>query len=77
MLLSKIRPFVAKKINEYLGEEVADMIDFVVDHIRQRSTQDALLDEMKGVLEDDAEPFVLVLWRMLIFETESKAMGLT
>jgi hypothetical protein len=77
LLRTKIRPFVAKKISEYLGEEVPDVIDFVLTHIRKRGTQDELMAEMKDVLEDDSIAFALVLWRMLIFESESVAQGLT
>lgn len=75
-MTNKIRPFVGKKVAEYLGEEVDDVVDFVMGIVRRHGTAAEVVDEIKGVLEDDAEPFAMVIWRMVIFESESAARGL-
>lgn len=76
LLRNKIKPFVGKKIADVLGEEVSDMVDFVLEHIRKRGALDALVKEMEGVMEDEAAGFAMVVWRMLCFETECVVRGL-
>lgn len=63
----KLRPWIVKKIVEYLGEEEETLIDFIITKLKQRSPPSAILKELKLVLDDDAEIFVLKLWRMLAF----------
>lgn len=36
----------------------------------------AVVESIREVLEDDADPFVVKLWRFLIYETEAKKYGL-
>jgi hypothetical protein len=37
--------------------------------LQRRCPPGALLTELTAVLDDDAEPFVVKLWRMLIYST--------
>lgn len=95
---TRIRPWVVKKVNDYLGEEVEDFIDFVVKSVEQAVTPKVrivqrralqqlsagclysslllscdlfgvqeLEGEVQPVLDQDTEPFVSNLWRMLVF----------
>ena len=57
-----VRPWVAKKIKEYLGVEEEAMIRLVLNHISNRLTAQALLDKVAPILDDVAESFVLKLW---------------
>ncbi|KAJ3088634.1 hypothetical protein HK102_008302 [Quaeritorhiza haematococci] len=77
MLDSKLRPFVSKKVAEYLGEEEEDLVSFVLDLVRNHTGAQGMLDEMQQALDDEAEVFVMKLWRMVIYETESKSRGLS
>jgi hypothetical protein len=64
-----IRKFVKEQIVEYLGEEEATLIDFVMNHLKkgeEERTTKPLLEEMTMVLEEDAEPFVLALFRKIV-----------
>jgi RNA-binding protein 25 len=36
-----------------------------------------ILEEIKMVLEEEAEPFVLKLWRLLVYEAEARKRNLT
>ncbi|KAI9095946.1 hypothetical protein DFS34DRAFT_625504 [Phlyctochytrium arcticum] len=72
----KICPWITKKIKEYVGEEEADLIAFVVDLLEKKSSAETVLEEMRGALDDEAEEFVIKLWRMLIYETEARSQGL-
>ncbi|KXS09291.1 hypothetical protein M427DRAFT_141078 [Gonapodya prolifera JEL478] len=76
LLTTKLRSFISRKLQSLLGEEVPDIADHVVDHLRQRKTPDALWEEMKEVLDEESERFVCLVWRMLVYETESRVRGL-
>uniref|UniRef100_A0A673YWI6 RNA binding motif protein 25 n=1 Tax=Salmo trutta TaxID=8032 RepID=A0A673YWI6_SALTR len=56
----RIRPWINKKIIEYIGEEEATLVDFVC----------------SKVLDEEAEVFIVKMWRLLIYETEAKKIGL-
>ncbi|KAG0208226.1 hypothetical protein BGX28_000754 [Mortierella sp. GBA30] len=76
LLKDKIRPFAAKKIFELLDDKEDDLTDFIIDHIRQRKPPQELVTELRGALDNDADVLVMKIWRMLIFETESRARNL-
>lgn len=73
---SRIRPFVAKKIVEYLGVHEESLVDYVVGQILKRGAADAMAAELREALDEDADEFVMKLWRMVIFESESRKRGL-
>jgi len=57
-----VRPWVAKKIKEYLGVEEEAMIRLVINHVTNRNSAQALFDKVAPILDDVAENFVLKLW---------------
>mmetsp|Transcript_31700 Transcript_31700/g.36630 ORF Transcript_31700/g.36630 Transcript_31700/m.36630 type:complete len:723 (+) Transcript_31700:192-2360(+) len=66
---SQLRKWVSAKIMDYIGEEEDTMIDFVLDQILdKRCTPAEILEEVGVVLDDDAETFVLELWKRLILQ---------
>ncbi|RIA79856.1 hypothetical protein C1645_793674 [Glomus cerebriforme] len=72
ILSKKLQPFVNKKIVEYLGVQEDELVSFVIDHLRNKKPAADLIKEMEMTLDEESELFVMKLWRMLIFETESK-----
>ncbi|KAF9432780.1 hypothetical protein BGZ76_010328 [Entomortierella beljakovae] len=76
ILSGKIRPFASKKVVELLGVQEDELTNFVVEHIRQKKPPQELVDELRNALDEDADVLVMKIWRMLIFETESKARKL-
>ncbi|KAF5010246.1 hypothetical protein FDECE_3605 [Fusarium decemcellulare] len=72
----KLRPFVEKKIVEYLGVQEEMLVEAVEEHLRAHGTASALADELEGALDDEAEDLVKKLWRMVIFFTECEKRGL-
>ncbi|CAG9940094.1 unnamed protein product [Clonostachys rosea f. rosea IK726] len=76
VIRSKLRPFVEKKIVEYLGVQEEMLVETVEDHLRNHGTAAALADELEGALDEEAEDLVKKLWRMVIFFTESEKRGL-
>ncbi len=63
----QMRPWVSKKIAEYLGDDEPPLVDFICSKLSSRVPAIGLVEELRPVLDDEAEPFVLRLWRMLIF----------
>jgi PWI domain. len=64
-----VRKYVKDQIIDYLGEEEATLIDFVVNYLKKEETERgtlALLEEMKLVLEEDCEAFVVDLFRKVV-----------
>lgn len=76
LMEKRIRPWVTKKIAEYMGEKEVELIDFVCTLLNDHKDGNALLKEVAIVLDEEAEKFVVHLWRLLIFELEAKKIGL-
>lgn len=73
----RIKPWINKKIVEYIGEEEQSLNDFICTKIEQRQRPERLLEEVKVILDDEAELFVKKMWRLIVYETESKRCGLS
>ena len=56
-------------IRDSLGEEEDAVVDFVIEKLRERVDASVLLEELSVFLDEEAESFVLKLWRMIIYET--------
>ncbi|CAL8580606.1 hypothetical protein XPA_006328 [Xanthoria parietina] len=77
VLSEQLRPFVEKKIMEYLGVQEQMLVEAVEGHVRKRGEPQALVDELEGALDEEAEALVKKLWRMIIFFSESEKRGLS
>ncbi|CAN0023001.1 unnamed protein product, partial [Choristocarpus tenellus] len=67
IIKGKMRPWIVKKMVEYLGEEEKTLTEFIVTKLSQRAPPQAILNELKLVLEEDASVFMVKMWRMLVF----------
>ncbi|KAK5372402.1 hypothetical protein LTR20_001431 [Exophiala xenobiotica] len=72
----RLKPFVEKKIVEYLGVQEQMLVEYVVNALRSRGKPQDLVGELEGALDEEAEILVRKLWRMLIFFSESEKRGL-
>ncbi|KAI5919832.1 hypothetical protein F4810DRAFT_685877 [Camillea tinctor] len=77
VIREKLRPFVEKKLVEYLGVQEQLLIEVVEEHLRKHGKPSELVDELAEALDDEAEALVMKLWRMVIFFTESEKRGLS
>ena len=77
LMEKRIKPWINKKIIEYIGEEEQTLNDFICSKIREKTKAEKLLEEVKVILEDDAELFIKKMWRLIVYETESKRCGLS
>jgi len=64
----KMRTWVTKKIVEYLGEEEKTLINFILSKLTAHTSPHEILDQIQLVLDEEAEVFLVKMWRMLIFE---------
>ncbi|XP_078443020.1 splicing factor PWI domain-containing protein / RNA recognition motif (RRM)-containing protein [Wolffia australiana] len=75
-LHERMRPWISKKITEFLGEEEATLVDYIVSSTREHVQASQMLELLQSILDDEAEMFVLKMWRMLIFEIKKVETGL-
>ncbi|KAL2121049.1 hypothetical protein VTJ04DRAFT_5076 [Mycothermus thermophilus] len=76
VIREKLRPFVEKKVVEYLGVQEQFLVDVVEEHLRKHQQPAELVETLGEALDEDAEDMVKKLWRMLIFFTECEKRGL-
>ncbi|KAL9107721.1 MAG: hypothetical protein Q9227_007436 [Pyrenula ochraceoflavens] len=77
VITEQLKPFVEKKIVEYLGVQEQMLVDVVESHLRKKGNPQDLVVELEGALDEEAEVLVKKLWRMLIFFSESEKRGLS
>ena len=67
LLNDVIRPWVSKKVIEYLEEDEPTLVSFILSKMRSHCSPMDLIQELQPVLDEDAEQFVVKMWRFLIF----------
>ncbi|KAM1744807.1 hypothetical protein ACFX11_011645 [Malus domestica] len=67
-LHERMRPWISKKITEFLGEEETTLVDYIVSSTQEHVGAERMLQLLQSILDEEAEMFVLKMWRMLIFE---------
>ncbi|CAA0814143.1 splicing factor PWI domain-containing protein / RNA recognition motif (RRM)-containing protein [Striga hermonthica] len=75
-LHERMRPWISKKITDYLGEEEVTLVDYIVSSTQEHVEASEMLERLQTILDDEAEMFVLKMWRMLIFEIKKVETGL-
>lgn len=75
LMEKRIRPWINKKIIEYIGEPEPTLVDFICSKVLVGSEPQSLLNDVQMVLDDEAEVFVVKMWRLLIYEIEAKKLG--
>jgi hypothetical protein len=73
----QLKPFVEKKIVEYLGVQEQMLVDVVEEHVRKHGYPQELVEQLEEALDEEAEVLVKKLWRMIIFFSESEKRGLS
>ena len=71
-----MRPFVEKKVVEFLGVQEDLLVDAVMDNLREMKDAQALVGELEDALEAEAEVLVKKVWRLVVFVSESEVRGL-
>ncbi|KAJ0421724.1 hypothetical protein BJY00DRAFT_300655 [Aspergillus carlsbadensis] len=77
VVTEQLKPFVEKKIVEYLGVQEQMLVDVVEEHVRKHGQPQELVEQLEEALDEEAEVLVKKLWRMIIFFSESEKRGLS
>ena len=67
---------VLKKTVEVLGQEEPSMVDYVMSLVKQHKQPAQMVDTLSAIMDNETEPFVLNLFRLIIMESEKAAQGL-
>jgi len=71
---TKILSFVRARMTDFLGElEDDDLVNFVIQLLRDKSEPEAVVEGVEPVLDEDAAVFTGQLWRLLAFESAAYA----
>jgi len=73
----RIKPWVTKKIVEYLGEEEPALTDFICTSIMSKKNAETIVNDVRVVLDNEADVFVVKMWRLIVYEIEAKRNGLS
>ncbi|CAI2354899.1 unnamed protein product [Caenorhabditis sp. 36 PRJEB53466] len=73
----RIRPWVAKKVSSFLGEEDTTFCDFICEQLALQTSPDKILKDVAVIIDEDAEQFVIKMWRLLIYEGQARRLGIT
>ena len=68
ILEKRLRPWIVKKIKEYLGTDEENVINLIMKKVKKKSPPQEIEDKMETVLQDEAEDFVVKMWKILAFE---------
>ncbi|CAH8841457.1 unnamed protein product [Trichobilharzia szidati] len=74
---SRIKPWVDKKIVSYIGEAEATLSNFICDQLLHHNPPERILADIAMVLDEEAEVFVVKMWRLLIYVIAEKKAGLS
>lgn len=77
LMEKRIRPWINKKIVEYVGSPEPALTDFICSKVLAGSSPRSVLDDIQMVLDEEAEVFVVKMWRLLIYEIENKKLKAT
>ncbi|CAN6603129.1 hypothetical protein TRVA0_002S02234 [Trichomonascus vanleenenianus] len=67
----RLKPVVVDNIIEYLGVQEDELIEFIIQHVKEHKSPESLLKELEETLDEDAEVVVERVWQTLVKETES------
>lgn len=64
----RLRAWLKKKLKELIGNGSDALVEMIMMKLRDRCTAKDLISRLTDVLDEDTEPFVLKMWRMVLFE---------
>eukprot|EP00933_Yihiella_yeosuensis_P070787 TRINITY_DN7894_c1_g1_i5.p1 TRINITY_DN7894_c1_g1~~TRINITY_DN7894_c1_g1_i5.p1 ORF type:complete len:703 (-),score=231.78 TRINITY_DN7894_c1_g1_i5:167-2275(-) len=76
VLERKLRPWLEKKIDLYMGGQTSDLVEHIIRRVNSATSPDPLIAELERFLDDNAEPLVETIWRMLSLEMTQDGLEL-
>lgn len=77
VLETKLRPWLERKVELFMGGPQADLVEYILRRVNGVSLPDTLISDLTRFLDDNAEPLVERMWRMLAFELMRGGVALT
>ncbi len=68
VLEKKLRPWVMKRIKEYLGTEEESVTNLIMKKVKKKCPPQEIEDATGTFLLSEAEGFVMKMWKILVFE---------
>ncbi|GAM27320.1 hypothetical protein SAMD00019534_104950 [Acytostelium subglobosum LB1] len=68
---NKMKPWIAKKLTDIIGVEEVALVDHITTQLKARVESNALITQLHEMIDEEAESFVLKMWRMLAFYEKS------
>jgi hypothetical protein len=65
---TKLRPWLERKVDLFMGGSQSDLVEYILRRVNAAVTPESLISDLGRYLDDNAEPLVERMWRMLIFE---------
>ncbi|KAH7106325.1 hypothetical protein BKA62DRAFT_290852 [Auriculariales sp. MPI-PUGE-AT-0066] len=72
----KIEPLTRKLMDKHLGDVDEELLMFVIEHLKDQKGPVKLVEGLSPVLAEEAEEFVISLWRQVIFESLAYGEGM-
>eukprot|EP01132_Coremiostelium_polycephalum_P003282 gene3282-4111_t len=66
----KMQPWIMKKVIEFFGgkeDAPLDYIDYIINLLKERSPPKDIISKLQEVFDNEAESFVIRMWRMFLF----------
>mmetsp|Transcript_103394 Transcript_103394/g.287911 ORF Transcript_103394/g.287911 Transcript_103394/m.287911 type:complete len:808 (+) Transcript_103394:208-2631(+) len=77
ILEKKLRPWLERKVDLCMGGPQSDLVEYILRRVNASSMPDTLISELTRYLDDNAEPLVERMWRMLAFELMRGGLALS
>ena len=68
---------MTRRLTIHLEEEKPTLVDYIVSTTQEHVKTSTMLENLQAILDEEAEMFVLKMWRMLIFEVKKVETGLS
>lgn len=75
-VIERLDKFVGKKIREYIGTDEPSLVQYILEKVQQHTSPQTIKEDLSGFLDEEAEIFVIKMWRMLIYEILRVKAGL-
>jgi len=71
-----VRPWVGKKVKEYMGVEEPAVVQHIMKIVGGRPTPEVMADKVKEIMDEKTKEFVEKMWQTMVFEEMKIQEGL-
>ncbi|RMZ73488.1 U1 snRNP-associated [Pyrenophora seminiperda CCB06] len=71
-----IKDWAGNRVFDIMGIQEEMVVDVIVDYLKDRRGPQALVENLEGALDEEAEKLVKKLWRIVIYYSETEKRGI-